>query len=145
MIDGVMPLLNRLEEKVKPIEDLFNSVSYNTRMRELPQDISASSTDWRVHLLQALERLQAENAHLQVNEFHYALKLYGFKKSLNHPYFEISVNLYFNEYSFILFHPNGQQILYPYRATALQPIIEQLTDEWVSQLIDNIRKVAGLS
>lgn len=145
VMEGIVPLLVAIEEKTQPLVELFNEVqiSFTVSMNDRKSNFGAS-TSWRTNLPNLLASQKANDNDKSLTGFSYRLDFKSPKSNLERNYFSIAIHIQFDEYAIILNGPDQDKKKYPYHPAALLADKDKWVNEWVGNLVQQIRKASHL-
>jgi Fic family protein len=143
--NAFIPLVFGLAEKVSPIIDLFNEVRISFYVDNYGESMFFRDKDyWAQQFEIALSQEKSKQPKAGIYSMAMALDFKGLKSHLDRNYFSISINIQFDEYSLTLKGPGGSEKKYPYRSADILADKDKWVNEWVGNLIAEIRRATQL-
>lgn len=142
---GILPVLIEVEDKVQSLADLFNEVKvdFSVNLGGHTSDLGASEY-WRKNIINLIDSRKTNEGYKSLFGINLKFELKGFKSNLNIDNFSIAINIRFDEYAFTLKGPGGSVKKYPYRSADILADKDKWVNEWVGNLIAEIRRAAQL-
>ncbi len=142
--NSLIPLFILLEEKCEKLKPLFIDFSKNIQYQvEKGRNITLGSKEskWEILKINWLEnKIKGENISLDSLQYTYSLE--GFKSSLTHQYFSISLNFTFDQFTYSVKISNGTTLTFPYNKQLSEKEKNDIISLVMNDLLDRIKKAA---
>jgi Fic family protein len=140
VIDGFVPLLEELEDKVTELSDLFHEIKPTFWVQHSGGGSPfGDSSKWRTNIQTLMTAQKANDNYKNLNFLELSFSLNGLKSALERNTFNIGTKIVFEEYAFVLTGYGRGNKKYPYRSADILRDREKWINEWLGNLIEDIQ------